>query len=146
MTWSQGYALKAALYSALPGISALSGLQISWGLPPVGYVAPEYVAITDAEGGSEHATISPNRSREETLQQTFMVVTYNGDALQQQATTERAWAIAEAIVDYCRTTDPTIGGTVRSILPDLTWGYEEDTGQKGCLCRLEFTLTFNARI
>ncbi len=146
MTWSQGYAVKAALYSALPGVTALADMQISWGLPPIGYVAPEYVAIIDAEGDSQLATISPNRSREETIQQTFLVVTFNGDATQQQATTSRAFTIAEAIVDYCRTTDPTVGGTVRGMLPDLQWGYEEENGQKGCLTQLTFTLTFNARI
>ncbi len=145
MTWSQGAALKAALFAAVPNIAGLSGVQVTYG-QPIRYMANEWIALLDSEGSSEPATISPNRSREETIEQTFLVAVFSGDAQQQQTCTERAFALVEYVVDYCRTTDPTVGGTVRGMLPDVQWALEETQGEKGCLAELAFTLTFNARI
>ena len=145
MTASQGAALKAALFAALPNEAALAApVLVCYGLPGT-YQPDDIVAILDADGDSQHATISPNRSREETIRQTFTISCYRGGDLQQTCT-ERAFALMDAVVDYCRTTDPTVGGTVRSMLPDVTWGFEESVEEQGRVTDLTFTLTFNARI
>jgi hypothetical protein len=145
MSSSQGAALKAALFAALPGVTALDGVQVTYG-EPVTYVANDMLAILSSEGTAVPATIGSPRSREETIIQSFVAGSYNGDANELQTVTERAFALMDAVVEWCRTTDPTVGGTVRSLLPDSAWELEELIGEKGCIARLTFALTFNARI
>lgn len=145
MSSTQGAALKAALFSALPGVAALAApVLITYGLPGK-YQPDDILAILDSDGDSVHATIGSPRSREETIRQTFTASCYRGGDSQQLAT-ERAFALMDAVVEWCRNTDPTVGGTVRSMLPDVTWALEESVEEQGRVADLTFTLTFNARI
>jgi hypothetical protein len=145
MSSSQGSALKAALFAALPNVAALaSPVLVCYGLPGK-YQPDDIVAILDSEGDSVPATIGSPRSREETIRQTFTVSCYRGGD-DQQTCTERAFTLMDAVVNYCRTTDPTVGGTVRSLLPDVSWALEETVEEQGRVSDLTFTLTFNARI
>lgn len=147
MSSTQGASLKAALYAALPGLSALSGVYVCYGLPGK-YQPDDILAILDSDGDSVPATIGSPRSREETIRQTFTASCYRGGATEttQQTATERAFALMDAVVEWCRNTDPTIGGTVRSLLPDVSWALEESVEEQGRVADLTFTLTFVARI
>ncbi len=154
---SQAPALKAALVTAIRGLSGITGTDVlvCYGEPGK-YLPADAIAVGNCRSSHVIATISPLRSREETLEQEVVVQCYRGgdDATgaTQQLATERAWALTGLIVDYVQVTDPTVGGTVRGLTGEITHDLEEefslsaDGMNSGRTAVIRTTFTFFARI
>lgn len=117
-TATAGYALKAALASAIPtAIAALDlggNVLIDWGYPEPTW--PDDMVLLGALSTQQEWRTS-NRSREETLDLELHVLSWR--ATQQEADT-RAYALLAAIERYLRITDPTLGGVVRECVLTAT--------------------------
>lgn len=102
-------AFKAALLTALQARAALSTVQVTYGAP-LPSPADEYVWLADVDGEQEAAALGAQR-REEFYELEVIVAVYRAGA-DQQATTERAFALVGELEEVLRA-DGTVGGTVR---------------------------------
>ncbi len=136
---------KAALVTALAALPSLSGVLVTYGAPGR-YQPDDIVAVMDIESDSEAATISPNRAREETLSLTVVASCYRGGEDTQQVCTERAYVLIDIVEAYLRTTDPTVGGTVRGLLGPVSYSLEESLSEQGRTSEVTATFTVYARI
>jgi hypothetical protein len=72
------------------------------------------VGMTRVEVTQDPATLSTNRSREETLRQTVIVSCWRPGGHEVEAVaSDAAYTLLEGLERYCRVTDPTLGGVVR---------------------------------
>lgn len=100
--------MKAALFTALGQRSGLSGVTISYGAP---LQAPrEFIALADIDGSQEFAQLGALKKNETYTLTVYCSVLREGN--QQQACTERCFALAAELEDELRT-NPTVTGTVR---------------------------------
>lgn len=141
--------LKANLKAALDTLAATNGnalhnVRISYGAPLPGD-AREFVWLGDADGDQQWAAIGHQR-REEDYQVTVTIFAAK-EGTDQQATTERAFAMAAAIETQLRS-DPTVAGAVRVCgfggQIKLEERASQDGKRRGAL--LDVTLTCKARI
>ena len=102
-------AFKAAFVTALAARSGLSGVLVSYGAP-LPNPPREHVTLGDLSGEQEFASLGAMRKYETFTLDVYVSVVREGS--QQQACTERAFAIAAEIEDELRT-NPTMSGTVR---------------------------------
>lgn len=106
--------LKANLKAALDGLAAdntnaLFQVRVSYGAAIHGN-AREWVWLGDVRGHSHFAAIGHQRREEEYGLTAIFFTVIEGD--NQQAATERAYQMAEAVATYLRA-NPTVGGAVR---------------------------------
>ncbi len=153
---SQAPALKAAFVSAIGALSGITGTDVlvCYGEPGK-YQPDDIIAVTDVSSSHELQVIAPTRPREETLTVTVVVSCYRGGddptGALQQIVTERAYALLGLVEDYVKVTDPSIGGTVRSltgpITHDLVEGFSvaADGMNVGRIAEITATFTLFAR-
>lgn len=102
-------AFKAAFVTALAARAGLSGVLVSYGAP-LPNPPREHVTLGDLSGEQEFAALGAMRKYETYTLDVYVSVVREGS--QQQACTERAFAIAAEIEDELRA-NPTMTGTVR---------------------------------
>ncbi len=137
-------ALKAALYTVLTGLYPAPTV-VAYG-PPGGYLDDEVVSISNVSSSSVVATLSPNHSREETLEVTVIYSVTNGGGYEiQQTVTERAYAMLGALEYYIKVTNPTIAGTVRDAYI-ISHDMEEAAPEGSRNCQIVAVLQAHARI
>lgn len=135
---------KAALVAALQAALG-SAVLVTYG-PPGPNQPDDIVAVMDVRGGQVMATMG-NRSREETLDIDVVISCYRGGGTEvQQTVTERAYALMASLEVYLKTTDPSIGGTVRSNAGITTHDMTEDATTKGRVAEIALTILAFARI
>ncbi|NQX36253.1 hypothetical protein [Herbiconiux sp. VKM Ac-2851] len=106
---------KAAMVAAAHTIwdAAEPDVQISYGHPGKTQ-HPDIVGFSRVTSEQDPATLSTNRSREETLQLvvTFSIYRFGGPEMEEVATV-RAYKLLGDLENYVRKTDTTLGGVVR---------------------------------
>jgi hypothetical protein len=135
-------ALKAALLSLLAARTNLSGVQVVWGAP-LPNPGREFIALAGTEGEQQTAAIGRLR-REEEYRLTIYASTLR-EGQNQQACTERAFALVAEIEDAVRA-DPSIGGVVRTALVDGPFTLEEGATDSHRTALVTISLLCTARI
>lgn len=135
-------AFKAALATALRARANLANVQVSYGAP-LPAPADEFVWLADVEGEQEAAALGAQK-REEIYELTIIVsvIRAGGD---QQAVTERAFALASEIEAELRG-DGTVGGTVRFAQIAGPFRLEEMASDTHRGAQLTITVGVRARI
>ncbi len=137
--------LKAALVTEL-AVLFPAPTTVAYG-PPGNYLDDEVVSVTDVVSSSEVATLSPNRTREETLDVTVIFSVTNGGGYEaQQTVTERAYAMVADLENYLKVTDPTVGGTVRGNAGVVAHDMTESAPDGSRNCQIVVTVRAHARI
>ena len=137
-------AVKAALVTALTSAFGTT-VQVNYG-PPGSAQSDDIIAVLDVRVTEVVATMG-NRSREETLEIDVVVSSYRGGGTEiQQTVTERAYAVLAALETYLKTTDPSIGGTVRSNAGVIRHDMNEDSFATGRVTEIAATVLAFARI
>ncbi|MGE0025702.1 MAG: hypothetical protein AB7O78_01685 [Thermoleophilia bacterium] len=111
-------AFKAALLARLQADAALADVLVTWGYPHSTKPGSEWVNLGATTGIQATAAVGQKR-REETYDQTVTVSCTSALKNEQQALSERAFAIAAAVEDSLRTwsmTPPFFDGVVRVAL------------------------------
>lgn len=109
-------AFKAALVEAIRTLVDAEQVLVSFGYPaPADLKAyRDAVAVTRVDVDQDVATLSTNRSREETLRLTVVISCWRpGGADQEEVASDAAYGLLEVIERHVRLTDTTVGGTVR---------------------------------
>lgn len=148
-----GLAFKKTFYERIKELFApdpdTQHVHVVYGQPST-YEPEDIVSFGRLSSGQETATMSTNRSREETLSLEVTVSCFKGGTEDGEiATAERAYELLRRIEHYVRMEDPTLGGLVRQCL--LT-GHEsegatpEDLTDQGRVTEVIATFTAHARI
>lgn len=135
-------AMETAIRTAIAAADPNGRVLVDWGYPTQ-KAPPDMILIMRATSPQTYATMGTNRSREETITLEVHFLSWRSD--QRQADTA-AWQWAAIVEDYCRMTDPYLGGTVREC---LVTNYDSDgytkpgdnAAGRGC----EIIATFTAR-
>lgn len=135
-------ALKAALLALLAARANLSGVQVVWGAP-LPNPGREFIALAGTEGEQQTAAIGRLR-REEEYRLTIYCSTLR-EGQNQQACTERAFALVAEVEDAVRA-DPSIGGVVRTALVDGPFTLEEGATDSHRTALVTISLLCTARI
>lgn len=138
-------AFKNALFTACQTLFAAGGVQVSFGHPGQSQVN-DIVAVTRVSGSQEPVTLTPRRTREETLTAEVVFSVYRGGGPDmEKVCSDRAYALLAQLEEYVRVTDTTLGGVVRHcflIDHDSTGTTDEQFLANGRL--IEVTATFEA--
>lgn len=106
-------AFKDALFAVCQTLFAGDGVQVSFGHPGQSQVN-DIVAVTRVRTQQEPVTLTPRRTREETLQADVVFSVYRGGGPEmEQVCSDRAYALLAELEEYVRFTDTTLGGVVR---------------------------------
>lgn len=113
-------AVKAALVAAFQARPALSGVQVTWGVPHDA-IAREWICVGDVEGRQDSAAIGQQRRDEEYT--VLVVVNVVRPSLESaQATAERCFALVAEVEQALRPlTAPPLG------VADLIWAFVTKT-------------------
>ena len=108
-------AFKKAMHQAAVTLWRISdpNVLVSFGHP--GIAKPDdIVGFMDIRSNQEPATLGTNRSREETLELDVLFSIYRGGGAEQEVVcSDRAYYLLGQLENFVRTTDTTVGGTVR---------------------------------
>lgn len=122
---------------------------VTFGAPGT-YAPADIVSFLDLVSDQSSATISANRSREETLTLTVSIsCVVSGGQDAELLAAQRAYYLLRAIEYYARRTDTTIGGTVRyCFLEGHTSAGQTDQAlmQQGRVCEIVATFRAQARV
>lgn len=135
-------AFKAALATALRARANLATVQVSYGAP-LPSPADEFIWLADVEGEQEAAALGAQRREE--IYDLLTIVNVIRAGADQQAVTERAFALAAEIEDELRG-DGTVGGTVRFAEVAGPFRLEEMASDTHRGAQLTVTVAARARI
>ncbi len=140
---------RAALLEAVQVAVDDDRVQILRGVPGP-QQADDIVALLDLDSTQDVATMSPNRAREQELSQTVRVSVWRKGGVEQQAIAEdRAYDLLNAVEEYVRAVDTTLGQTVRHCFC-TSHTFTTDTVQidtsEGRLVEIDAVFTARARI
>lgn len=148
-----GLAFKKAFYTAVKELMAggydTEHVYVVYGQPAT-YTPEDIVSFGRLSSGQQAATLSTNRSREETITVEVTVSCFlGGDEDAEIATAERAYDLLRRIEHYVRMTDTTVGGTVRQCFltsHESEGATPEDLIEQGRVTEVIATFTAHARI
>lgn len=108
------YEFKNAFYLVAKALfDADADVLVSFGHPGL-QVSDDMILFLDVTSSQDTATISTNRTREETLTLQVFVSSYAAGELDNDLVpTARVYELLGALEDYVRSTDTSLGGTVR---------------------------------
>lgn len=146
-------AFKKAFYEAVKTLMAegydTEHVYVVFGQPAT-YVPDDIVSFGRLASGQAAATLSTNRSREETLTLEVTVSCFQGgDEDAEILTAERAYELLRRIERQVRMTDTTVGGTVRECAltsHESEGATPEDLIDQGRVTEVVATFTAKARI
>jgi hypothetical protein len=146
-------AFKKAFYQAVKTLMAdgydTEHVYVVFGQPAT-YVPEDIVSFGRLSSGQASATMSTNRSREETLTLDVTVSCFmGGDEEAEISTAERCYELLRRIEHQVRTTDTTVGGTVRECFltsHESEGATPEDLIEEGRVTEVVATFTARARI
>lgn len=146
-------AFKKAFYEAVKALMAdgydTEHVYVVFGQPAT-YVPDDIVSFGRLSSGQSAATLSTNRSREETLTAEVTVSCFlGGDEEAEIATAERAYELLRRIEHHVRMTDTTLGGIVRQCFltsHESEGATPEDLIEQGRVTEVVATFTAHARI
>lgn len=145
---SKAPTVKAALFAQLGSLYS-SPVQVCFGHPGT-YLADDIVSVAGVRSRQDVSTMSPQRTREEELDVDVVFSSYRGGGPEvQQVVTERAYALLALLEDYLKTTDYTLGGTVRLARVtshDLAESDDPDVLAAGRVAEITATVTCQVRI
>lgn len=148
-----GLAFKKAFYLAVKDLMAegyeTEHVYVVFGQPAT-YQPEDIVSFGRLSVGQAAATMSTNRSREETLTLEVTVSCFmGGDEDAEFATAERAYELLRRIEHHVRMTDTTLGGVVRQCFltnHESEGATPEDLIEQGRVTEVVATFTAQARI
>lgn len=148
-----GLAFKKAFYQGVKDLMAedydTEHVYVVFGQPST-YQPEDIVSFGRLSVGQEAATMSTNRSREETISVEVTVSCFlGGDEDAEIATAERAYELLRRIERYVRMADTTVGGTVRQCFltaHESEGATPEDLIEQGRVTEVVATFTAQARI
>lgn len=148
-----GLAYKKAFYEAvkklMAGVYDTEHVYVVFGQPAT-YNPDDIVSFGRLTVGQQAATMSTNRSREETLTVEVTVSCFlGGDEEAEIATAERAYELLRRIEHHVRMTDTTLGGVVRQCLltsHESEGATPEDLIEQGRVTEVVATFTAQARV
>lgn len=148
-----GLAFKRAFYEAAKTLMAegydTEHVYVVFGQPAT-YNPDDIVSFGRLSVGQQAATLSTNRSREETLTLEVTVSCFlGGDEEAEIATAERAYELLRRIERHVRMTDTTLGGIVRECAltsHESEGATPEDLIDQGRVTEVVATFTAKARI
>jgi len=148
-----GLAFKKAFYEAVKTFMAedyeTEHVYVVFGQPAT-YNPEDIVSFGRLSAGQAAATLSTNRSREETLTLEVTVSCFlGGDEEAEIATADRAYELLRRIERHVRMTDTTVGGTVRECVltsHESEGATPEDLIEQGRVTEVVATFTAKARI
>lgn len=148
-----GLAFKKAFYEAVKTLMAegydTEHVYVVFGQPAT-YNPDDIVSFGRLSVGQAAATLSTNRSREETLSLEVTVSCFlGGDEEAEIATAERAYELLRRIERHVRMTDTTLGGIVRECVltsHESEGATPEDLIDQGRVTEVVATFTAKARI
>lgn len=135
-------AFKAALAAALRSRANLANVQVSYGAP-LPSPADEFVWLADIEGEQEAAALGAQRREE--IYELMVIVNVIRAGADQQAVTERAYALAAEVENELRG-DGTVGGVVRFAQVAGPFRLEEMASDTHRGAQLTITVAVRARI
>lgn len=145
--FSQAGPFKEAFTAIITTAIADPTVLVSFGHPGMSD-ADDIIGVGKVVSDQKQATVSPNRSREETIELTVCISIYRGGGIEQeQIASDRAYALLGLIEKYVRLTDTTVGGTVRDCF--LTSHESDGSTDKDLLAQgrlIEVTAVFTARV
>ncbi len=111
---TQAHAFKKAFYDAAVALfENVTSTHVAFGHPGTEEV-DDIVVFRGLRSIQEPGPMSTNRAREETLQlDIFISVARGGGPEQEEICSDRGYEILGDLENYVRSTDPTVGGTVR---------------------------------
>ncbi|MEZ5101169.1 MAG: hypothetical protein R3C15_15485 [Thermoleophilia bacterium] len=136
--------LKANLQARLQARVGLAGVQVSYGAPfPM--PEPEWIWLADVEGEQEPAALGRQR-RSETFRLEVLVRVVRSTLDDQEAATERAYALAAELENELRS-DPTVG-VAADFIAQIGGPFRlaEDANAEQRVASLVVTVTCRARI
>ena len=134
--------LKRELLTLLQARANLSAVLVTWGWP-VGELPDEFLMLLDVDGSQTTKTKGQHRREEEAALRVWISVLRGRG--EQQAATERAYALAEELETQLRET-PTVNSSVRSARIEGRYALREAQARERCEASLTITVTFNKRI
>lgn len=148
-----GLAFKKAFYLAVKDLMAgtfdTEHVYVVFGQPAT-YQPEDIVSFGRLSIGQQAATLSTNRSREETITLEVTVSCFlGGDEEAEIATAERAYDLLRRIEHHVRMTDTTLGGVVRQCFltnHESEGATPEDLIAEGRVTEVVATFTAQARI
>lgn len=148
-----GLAYKKAFYQAVKDLFAADPdteqVYVVYGQPST-YQPDDIVSFGRLTSGQETATLSTNRSREETLTLEVTVSCFMGGTEDGEiATADRAYELLRRIEHYVRMTDTTLGGLVRTCTltaHNSEGATPEELMEAGRVTEVVATFTAHARI
>lgn len=148
-----GLAFKKAFYLAAGALFAgdpeTEHVYVVFG-QPANYVPDDIVAFGRLTAGQDPATLSTNRSREETLTLEVTVSCFlGGNEEAEIATAERAYDLLRRLEHHVRMDDTTLGGVVRTCAltsHESEGATPEDLIAEGRVTEVVATFTAHARI
>lgn len=148
-----GLAFKKAFYTAIKELFAADQetkhVYVVFG-QPTNYNPDDIVSFGRLTAGQDAATLSTNRSREETLTLDVTVSCFRGGSEDAEITTaERAYDLLRRIEHYARIEDTTLGGIVRTCVltsHESEGATPEDLIEDGRVTEIVATFTAKARI
>lgn len=106
-------AFKDALFTVCQTLFAGDGVQVSFGHPGQSQIN-DIVAVTRVSSQQEPITLTPRRTREETLTAEVVFSVYRGGGPDmEQVCSDRAYALLAELEEYVRVTDTSLGSVVR---------------------------------
>lgn len=148
-----GLAFKKAFYLAVKELMAdgydTEHVYVVFGQPAT-YQPEDIVSFGRLSVGQAAATLSTNRSREETITVEVTVSCFlGGDEDAEIATAERAYELLRRIEHHVRMTDTTLGGVVRECVltsHESEGATPEELTEQGRVTEVVATFTAKARI
>jgi hypothetical protein len=148
-----GLAFKKAFYQAVKTLMAdahdTEHVYVVFGQPAT-YQPEDIVSFGRLSVGQAAATMSTNRSREETIAVEVTVSCFlGGDEDAEIATAERAYELLRRIERHVRMTDTTLGGVVRECVltsHESEGATPEELTEQGRVTEVVATFTAKARI
>lgn len=148
-----GLAFKKAFYSGVKDLMAAGAgtehVYVVFGQPS-SYQPDDIISFGRLSSGQETATLSTNRSREETLTLEVTISCFlGGDEDAEIATAGRAYELLRMIEHHVRMTDTTLGGVVRTCVltsHESEGATPEDLIEEGRVTEVVATFTAKARI
>lgn len=148
-----GLAFKKAFYQAIKDLMAegydTEHVYVVFGQPAT-YQPEDIISFGRLSVGQAAATMSTNRSREETITVEVTVSCFlGGDEDAEIATAERAYELLRRIERHVRMTDTTLGGVVRECFltsHESEGATPEELTEQGRVTEVVATFTAKARI
>ncbi|MEE2568602.1 hypothetical protein V1638_04220 [Pseudarthrobacter sp. J64] len=148
-----GFEFKKAFYEAAKQLMASTPgtehVYVVFGQPAT-YVPEDIIAFGRITAGQDAATLSTNRSREETLTLEVMLSCFQGGGEEAElVASERCYELLRLIERHVRMTDTTVGGTVRECFltsHESDGATPEELLEQGRVIDVTATFTAKARV